>query len=98
MIEWKNKEYKNIFDMPFDVFNDYCNNSEQFQDFCDIFAKEVERNYETNPYFNAEECCIYRCPFNSGYDHSVEMGERTICKKFKWQEKNTCENIEHYFS
>ena len=53
-----NKEYKNIFDMPFDVFNDYCNNSEQFQTFCDIFAKAIERDYETNPYFVA---CFSLC-------------------------------------
>ena len=52
---------------------------------------------KTNPYFNAEECCIWSCHYNSGYDHDVEMRETTMCHKFKWKEKNTCKDIEHYF-
>lgn len=97
MIKWKGKEYRNMFDMDFDVFQDWCDNSEEFAQLARKFAEQVKHDYETNPYFNAEECCVWSCPYNSGYDHDVQMGEITLCHKFKWEEENTCKDIEHYY-
>ena len=97
MIKWKGKEYRGIFDMNINTLEDWCNNSKKFAKLAKDFAKQVKHDMKTNPYFNAEECCVWSCPYNSGYDHDVEMGEMTMCHKFKWKEKNTCKDIEHYF-
>lgn len=97
MIKWKGKEYKNMFDMDMNTLQDWCDNSEEFAQLAKDFADYVKKDYETNPYFSAEECCKWSCPYNSGYDHDVQMGEVTMCHKFKWREENTCKDIEHFF-
>lgn len=97
MIKWKGKQYRNLFDMDIETLKDYCDNSREFAKLAEDFAKSIEHDMKTNPYFNAEECCVWNCPYNSGHDHDVQMGEMTVCHKFKWKEKNTCKNIEHYF-
>lgn len=97
MIKWKGKEYRGIFDMDINILEDWYNNSKEFAKLAKDFAKQVKYDMKTNPYFNAEECRVWSCPYNSGYDHDVEMGEMTMCHKFKWKEKNTCKDIEHYF-
>lgn len=97
MISWKGKEYRNIFDMDIETLEDYCENSKEFANLAKKFAEQVKYDMKTNPYYNAEECCKWGCPYNSGYDHDVEMGEMTVCHKFKWDEFNDCLDIEHYF-
>ena len=49
----------------------YFDNSKEFAKLAEDFAKLVKHEMETNPYFNAEECCVWSCPYNSGYDHDV---------------------------
>lgn len=87
---------KNIFEMDMEEFDKFLN-SKEFKKIAKKFCKTMKKMQKTNPFFNAEECCVWSCPYNSGYDHDVEMGEMTECHKFKWEEENTCDKIEHFF-
>ena len=87
---------KDIFNMDMEEFEEWLH-SEEFNKLAQDFAEMVKKEMETNPFYNAEECCVWSCPYNSGHDHDVTMGEMTLCHKFKWQEENTCEEIEHFF-
>lgn len=96
MIEFQGKQYRNIIEMPIDVYMEWLN-SEQGQKLIEDIGNSLLKEAKTNPYFNAEECCVWSCKYNSGYDHYVEMGERTVCHKYRWNRKNRCKKIEHYF-
>lgn len=87
---------KDIFNMSTEEFEKWLK-SKEFKKLANKFVKAMKKEQKTNPFYNAEECCVWRCPYNSGYDHDVQMGEMTLCHKFKWKEENTCDKIEHFF-
>ena len=87
---------KDIFNMSTEEFEKWLN-SKEFKKLAKNFVKVMKKEQKTNPFYNAEECCVCSCPYNSGYNHDVQMGEVTLCHKFKWEEENTCDKIEHFF-
>ena len=85
---------KNIFEMSTEEFDEWIKGDEA-QQLAEAFSNYVKQEIERNPYFCAPICWKWNCPYNTGNDHYVEMGEVTTCHKWKDDEEHEpCPDIE----
>ena len=52
---------KDIFNMNTEEFEKWLN-SKEFKKLANKFAKALKKAKKTKPFYNAEECCVWKCP------------------------------------